>query len=313
MLRNMTHTCTLDESRRETYPLITIGIATKNDEETIAGTLSSLLNVDYPINNLEIVVVDGLSRDRTVEIAGSTLKKALFSWKLLSDESKGLAYARQMVVENARGKYILWVDGDHVIPKNYAKNQVKFMEENPSLGAAEALVVFRGDYIQRLEHYLWFRTNTKRIKMGTKTVGSAGVIYRVEAIKSVGGYDINIKGACEDGDLSKRMFSEGWRFAMNPRAFYYHQARVGWKDLWKQWYWYGYGNHFLNHKHPGSVNVWVHFPIRAFLSGIRVGLVLFRMWRDPACILMPICKIWKTTSWLAGYVRAHRDGYGHNF
>jgi len=309
---DMTCTRVLDESREETYPPITIGLATRNDEETVAKTLSSLLNIGYPIDKLEIVVIDGLSRDRTVEIVGSTLKGAPFSWKLLSDEGKGLGYARQIVVENARGKYILWVDGDHIIPESYVEDQVRFMEENPSLGAAEALVVFRGNYIQRLEHYVWHMFNTKRVSMGTKTVGSAGAIYRVEAIKSAGGYDANIKGACEDGDLSRRIFSKGWRFAINPRAFFCHQARVGWKGLWKQWYWYGYGNHFLNHKHPGSVNVWAYFPIRAFLSGTRVGLVMFRIWRDPACILMPISSVCKATAWIAGYTSAHRDGYGHD-
>lgn len=92
-------------------PFVTIGVCTRNNEETIREVLSSLLDLDYPRGFIEIVVVDGLSRDHTLEMVQHSLTNAKMSYMILSDRGLGLDYARQMIVENANGEFIAFVDG----------------------------------------------------------------------------------------------------------------------------------------------------------------------------------------------------------
>jgi glycosyltransferase involved in cell wall biosynthesis len=294
------------------YPQITIGICTKNNAKTILKTLKSILKLDYPIEKIELIIVDGLSQDNTVNIIKKILEKTNVNWKLLSDKGKGLAYARQLIVDNAHGKYIIWIDGDHIIPPNFAKKHVEFMEKNPMIGAAEGITKYEGkNLVSTLEGYIWYLYGLKRLNKNLESVGSAGTIYRTKAIREVGGYDINIKGAGEDGDLSRRMKKKGWKLFMNKDAIYYHQTRATWKDLWKEYYWWGYGAHYVSHKHLGSINPWRFIPIIAFFSGIKHGIQTFKLTKDIKCIFMPIHYCWKRIAWIIGFLKAHKDNYGH--
>jgi len=296
------------------WPSITLGICTKNSAKTISKTLKSILELDYPKEKIELVIVDGMSQDNTIEIVKKMLEKNDIKWKLLSDHGKGLAYARQLIVENAHGKYIIWVDSDHILPSNFVKNHVKFMESKPMIGAAEGITKHRGkNLVSILEGYTWYLYSLKRVNKNLESVGSAGTIYRIEAIKEVGGYDINIKGAGEDGDLSRRIRKKGWKLSMNKNAIYYHQTRTTWKSLWKEYYWWGYGAHYVYHKHPESINPLRFIPIVAFFSGIKHGIQTFKLTKDVRCIFMPIHYCWKRIAWSVGFLKAHRDDYGHVF
>ncbi|MEM2174658.1 MAG: glycosyltransferase [Candidatus Micrarchaeia archaeon] len=294
------------------WPQVTLGICTKNNEKTILKTLESILRSNYPVEKMELIIVDGISQDNTVNIVKRILATSSISWKLLSDNGRGLAYARQLVVENANGKYIIWVDGDHILPPSFIKNHIIFMELNPTVGAAEGITKHKGkNLVSILEGYTWYLYSLKRVNKNLESVGSAGTIYRVEAIREVGGYDINIKGAGEDGDISRRIRKKGWKLFMNKNAIYYHQTRTTWKSLWKEYYWWGYGAHYVYHKHQGSVNPLRFIPIIAFFSGIKHGIQAFRLTKDIRCIFMPIHYCWKRIAWIIGFLKAHKNNYGH--
>lgn len=297
----------------EDFPYATLGLVVKNNEKTIGKTVESLLNIDYPFSNLEVIVVDGRSVDKTKEIITKGFGVCKFKWIMLSDDGKGLGYARELVVENAKGKYIIWVDGDHVLPSDYVKKHIQLMESYPKLAGAEAFVeTARRNIVETLEEYFWDHVNRRRAKNSElKSMGSAGAIYRVSAVREAGGYDTEIKGACEDVDLSKRLLKRGWKLAINSRVKYTHLARSSWLSLWRQWFWYGYGGHYINHKYPRSVNIFAYLPPRTILSGFRLASIYYRMTGDPICWLNPIHKTWKCLAWLFGYFKAHLNNYGH--
>jgi GT2 family glycosyltransferase len=297
-------------------PCVTIGLVVKNNEETIRNTMNSILLIDYPYDKVEVIAIDGRSKDRTMDVISEMLRHAPFKWKLLSDEGKGLGYARQLVIRDARGKYVIWVDGDHVIPRDYIKKHVGFIEKYSNLAGAGAFVKSpKINVVQTLEEYFWLYINQNRVKRHIKleSVGSAGSIYRVDAIREVGGYDTKIKGAGEDVDLEKRLLERGWKLAMNSSATFTHLMRTSWVKLWKTWFWYGYGAHYTNHKYPNSVNIGPYLPPRATVSGVKLGLILYRITGDLTCFLMTVHKTVKCIAWLFGYSKSHLDGYGHKF
>ena len=76
--------------------------------------LDSLLNVDYPKEEIEIVVVDDGSIDNTKNIVGSYKKI-----NLVSQEHKGPAAARNLGIKSSRGDIVVFTDSDCVVPKNW--------------------------------------------------------------------------------------------------------------------------------------------------------------------------------------------------
>jgi len=114
-------------------PKVTIGVCVKNVERTIYNTLNSILSQDFSHNLIEIIIVDGKSIDETLKIIKRILKRCDIKSRIFI-ENKGLGFARQLVVENASGKYIVWVDGDMIIPNDFVRKQVEFMEKNPKVG-----------------------------------------------------------------------------------------------------------------------------------------------------------------------------------
>jgi glycosyltransferase involved in cell wall biosynthesis len=86
---------------------------------------------------MEIIVVGGRSGDKTMAIIIGSLSASDTQARIYSNEGKGLGQDRQILVDNAHGEYIIWVDCDVVLPQTYVRQQVQFMDENLQVGASE--------------------------------------------------------------------------------------------------------------------------------------------------------------------------------
>lgn len=87
-------------------PFFSIIIATYNSEQTLPYTLQSIRNQDFDQNELEVLVVDGGSTDRTRNIAEE------YGATILENEKRLPEYAKLVGVKNARGKYLIRMDSD---------------------------------------------------------------------------------------------------------------------------------------------------------------------------------------------------------
>jgi len=302
------------------WPKVTVGLCVKNNERTISQAFGSITNGDYPQERLEIVVVDGMSEDKTLEALRRLSKNIDFPAMLLDDGGRGLACARQIVVDKARGKYIIWVDGDNVAPTHFVRRHVEFMECNLNVGASNVFIIPRGNTIvARLQGYQWFlprpvekKVNELEMYYRRAMIGLQGVICKVSVLKSVGGFDTHIAGAGEDVDLFIRMQLSGWKIGRTPNTWLYHCMRSNWKSLLSESIWWGYGKHYLSHKYPETVGP---------LINKRTALGLFdmveratktaRLFRDYACFLMPLYYLCRRVGFAMGYRKAHKNGYGH--
>jgi glycosyltransferase involved in cell wall biosynthesis len=289
--------------------LVTIGVPVRNCEKTIGTTLDSIISQDYPHNLIKIVVVDDGCKDGTIPIIIDKLEKTEIEARIISTGGKGLAIARQMVVNNALGKYIVWVDGDETIPGDYVSKQVNFMELHPSVGKARGKWGWlrTGKVVGDLRYlsYIYYQQD----KRGTeqKITGIGCSICRMDAIRDVGGFDLDIKGAAEDVDLAIRMRACGWKFSLTD-AFFYSVPKTSWKDLWKQYRWYGYGEHFVNHKHKVNSGL-VHLPPVALATGIRKAVAAFKFAGEKKSFLLPIYSLTCGIAWWIGFTKAHFEKY----
>ena len=288
---------------------VTIGLCVKNCSETISETLKCIISQDYSSEMIEIIVVDDNSSDNTLSRITETLANSPFKFRVFSTKGKGLGVARQLVVNSANGKYILWIDGDMIVPENYVKLQVEFMEKNPQVGKARAKwgILDEDSLPAKLESMRLIEHLSNKKTSSSYLVGIGGSICRTKALREIGGFDENIKGAGEDIDLAVRL-AKSWKFAISNAVFYHH-FRKTWRGLWQQYFWYGYGMHYVNHKHKGISKVWTYLPPVSLSAGLRQAFIAFKQTKEKIAFLLPLQYFFKYSAWILGYVESHLNGY----
>jgi len=295
--------------------LVTVGLCLKNCEATIKETIIGILKQDFPSDQMEIIVVDDGSQDRTVSLVVESLSNLKEQLRIFFTKGKGLGTARQLVLENAKGKYIVWVDGDIILPKDHVRKQVEFMEKNPKVGKARARwgILNEGNLVSNLESLRTLERDDldhHNNAQASRFVGIGGSICRVKALKEAGAFDEYIKGAGEDIDIAVRIKQAGWLLSLS-RAKFYHRFRNTWKGLWGQYFWYGYGMHYVGHKHRGLFLFWTEIPPIAFVEGVLRSFTAYKITRWKSAFLLPFLYVFKQTAWCLGAIKSHRDGYGH--
>jgi len=281
---------------------VTVGVCVKNSENIVLKALGSIIRQNYPHRLMELILVDDGSTDRTLCILENFVSETDIRTKVHNNAGRGLGYSRQIVVNEALGKYIVWVDGDMKILPETVKKHVQFMEKNPDIGIACGKEIMQGK-----NKLVSFLESLSYQETGIKALG--GAIYRVKAIRQVGGFDTHIYGAGEDKDLINRMYFRGWKIAKDCAEFY-HDQRVTWSALWNKYLWFGYGSHYVFHKH--NLSPWRKTPIVGIVIGLRVSLKNYKKSHRKSVFLLPFHFFFKNAAWSLGYINAHIDGYGHN-
>ena len=290
----------------ETRKRVTVSVVVKNGEKTIGETIRSIIEQTYPHELLTVIVVDGMSSDGTLSILNKMLSKNDIETKILSDKGKGLGAARQIVIDNARSEYLVWVDADVVIPSDYVVDLVEFIEQDPHLGGARAT--------RAILHPQCLTAKLQELSLLIRqTPGNAWDhlgILRMSAIREVGGYDTEIRGAAEDLDLIARIRKAGWLFSVGD-ATYYHTAG-SWNEILHNRARAGYGIHYFRHKHEGIIRLWDRAPPIEFIVGLKEAAVAYKLTRRKVSFLLPVYYFLMCIPWWVGYIRGMLDRYEYN-
>jgi len=89
--------------------LVSIVIPCRNEEKFIGKCLTSVIENDYPKEKLEIIVVDGVSKDRTREIVKEFVRKYAFI-RLLDNIKKFQVATLNIGIREAKGEIIMRMD-----------------------------------------------------------------------------------------------------------------------------------------------------------------------------------------------------------
>lgn len=297
------------------FPSVTVGLCIKNAEETVENALLSIINQDFPHKSLELIIIEGFSKDETLSIVKTYLWGVDFDFTIIQDD-KGLGAARQIVVNNARGKYVAWVDGDMILPKDYLRKQVEFMEQNNSVAvAAGKCGLHQGQgIVADLENVVYAVDSIFEEKKTQKfgfLPGAGGAIYRVKAIIAVGGFDVEIRGAAEDTELDYRLIVSGWDLS-KINAFFVESERSSLFSIWHEYFWYGRGGHFIYHKDVGALTLLKMTPPAGFIAGLMRCSHAYTLTHNKIMFLLPLHYTFKRIAWFIGFFNAHLDGYGHS-
>ena len=115
------------KKEKQNAPSTQVLIAAINEEEGIGHTISEL---NKTLGNPKILVVDGRSKDKTVEVA-----KELGAQVVVQDGlGKGDALASAIKVADFTADYVVITDADYTYPAEYIPEMIRVLEENPDIG-----------------------------------------------------------------------------------------------------------------------------------------------------------------------------------
>jgi len=230
-------------------PTISIIIPILNEEKYIANCLDSIVQSDYDKDKIEVLLVDGGSRDKTVEII-KKYQKQYFFLKLLTNRKKIVPVAMNIGIKESKGEYIIRLDAHSSYPKDYFSKLINWHQK---LNAQNVGVVVVTDVKNRtkkslsikevLSHPLGvgnsdFRTGVDEVKeVDTVPFGC----YKREVFEKYGLYDEQLIRN-QDIELNKRIINQGGKIYLIPDVKCTYYARENFKDLAKN----NYSNGFWN-------------------------------------------------------------------
>lgn len=197
-------------------PLVSVIVPAYNAETFIQRTLDSILAQTY--TNIEVLVVDDGSQDRTAAIIESFVEKNS-RVILLRQKNAGVAAARNLAIEKSRGQYIAPIDADDIWYPQKLERQVQcILEADQSVGFVYAWSV-RIDEDDRIiqtidiEDYSFFKSVEGAIYPAlvyTNFIGNgSSLLIRRACFEKLGGYDCKLKAhnaqGCEDWDICLRI------------------------------------------------------------------------------------------------------------
>lgn len=169
-------------------PLVSVIIPCYNSESWIEETLLSVYNQSY--QNIEVIIIDDGSTDRTKEIIVSQKKENIY----FSQKNKGPSAARNLGIKMARGKYIAFLDSDDIWEKEKLSIQVGYLETNEDVDLVfsnVSLINEEGRFlynnynkVPKQKHEIIIKLFKGQITMNTPTI-----VARTESVLNVGGFD----------------------------------------------------------------------------------------------------------------------------
>jgi len=122
----------------EKLPSISIVIPTLNCENLLKKCLESIENQDYPKNKIELLIIDGGSKDNTLKIAKQ------YTSKIFSNPLKTAEAGKAVGVKKAKNDLIAFIDSDNILPeKNWIKKMVKPFEDDEIIGSEPLYYTYR--------------------------------------------------------------------------------------------------------------------------------------------------------------------------
>jgi glycosyltransferase involved in cell wall biosynthesis len=122
------------EVSKEDLPSISIVIPTYNEEDNIKTCLDALLRQKYPLDLLEIIIVDNMSTDRTVEVVEQYTEAFPAILMIRNEIAKDAEISKMLGLRKAKGELFLYLDADiEIVGDDWLNKLAKPLIENRTL------------------------------------------------------------------------------------------------------------------------------------------------------------------------------------
>ena len=294
---------------------VAVVIPTLNEERFIARCLDSVISQSYPFADMDVMVVDGGSKDRTKEIVTAYNKKHP-NIRLLTNPRRIQSIAFNIGVQNSSAPYIVRLDAHALYKPYYIEGCMKGLEGDPKRGNVGGQLD-----IQPQNDSLWATTNAI---LNYSKFGIGGASYRVGAqagnvdtvpfgsfprtmIEKIGGMRDDLPRG-EDNEFNSRIKKAGYDIYFDPAIECVYYARPTLKASCKQMYANGESIGHLFYVDRESIGLRHLVPL-LFVVGIICGVLLSFVWLPFFFALLAGLCLYFTCDLLASVMAAKEHGW----
>ena len=267
--------------------MLSVIVPIYNEEKYISKCIDSILEQNYPKNDLEVILVDGMSTDKTREIVAEYTAKYPFI-RLIDNPNRIAPWAMNTGIKESKGDVVMRLDAHTTYEKNYFSALVGALKK---YGADNVGAVCRTDVLNKTSKTLAIReVLSNKFGVGNSTfrigITSAREVetvpfgcWRREVFDKYGMYDVRLVRN-QDIELNKRIIRGGGKIVIVPDTHCTYLARENYKALAKN----NYGNGKWNiltvfyTKELRSLSV-RHFVPLAFVLSVFLPLLVGMLWQ----------------------------------
>lgn len=222
-------------------PKLSIIVPAHNEEDGLWKTVHSIVNLNYPKEKLQIIIVDHGSEDKTAEIAKDLIKtfrnnEILYIYK---EWKKGhiKSHAMNEGIKHVNGEIMGCVDADSIVMKDSVKKMLPYFTEKKVGAVISSIKVSQPkniyEKVQHLEYTFATFTRTLMSKIDTLHLTQGALsLYKTELIKKYGGFDEHT--ITEDLEIAMRLRYNGHTIKIAPTSVSYTKVPATWSKLYGQ-------------------------------------------------------------------------------
>src|SRR3989338_4640659 len=176
---------------------ISVVIPAYNEEKYIGRTLDSIKKLELSGNELELIVIDGDSKDKTPEIAKE------HGAIVYHEPHKSIGFARQHGLKHATGEIVAYTDSDTIVPNDWLLKHLSVLKRKGVFLSLGVFRVYDGSF-PYYHHINYMQIPIQRILNKffniTLAVGQNMAVWREKALE-IGGFNEDLK-LMEDFDFA---------------------------------------------------------------------------------------------------------------
>jgi len=191
-------------------PKVSAIVPVYNGDRYLREAVESALKQNYP--DLEIIVVDDGSTDKSGEIANQLAKDFPQQVKTVHQPNSGLVGARNTAIAHATGDLLALLDSDDIWLPNHISESVAVFEKEKAVGLVHANIILinsEGHVLNTPNNRRWSANQQEawqQIFLRNEHVSCATAVFRRSIIDRIGGFDIDFNRlGCEDRDMWLRI------------------------------------------------------------------------------------------------------------
>lgn len=252
------------------FPDVSIIIPAYNAQDTIKICLDSILNLDYPREKMEIIVVNNNSTDSTEDIVRN------YPITVLREEDVQSSYAsRNKGINNAKGQILAFTDTDCIVSPQWLKKLLSSYN-NPDYGCfAGKIEAYETETLAEEFAAIDEENHDQKHSLEAgylPAANTANVAYRKEVLQEIGLFNNSLRSG-GDAELTWRFVKHGkYKIDYKTDAIVYHKHRTSIRGLYRQHIKYGESITDLLKLYPDSCDDTFWFLSDAIKTGYR-GIV----------------------------------------
>ncbi len=236
-------------------PKISVIIPCRNEENYIAACLDSIIGNNYPEDLTEIIVIDGLSDDRTRDIIASYQEKHR-NIQLIDNQHKTVPFALNKGIENSSGAFIIRVDAHCVYSPDYFSKLIEWQQKTQADNIGGRWITLPGDNSLvakaiALATSSAFGIGNALYRLDSNEVREVDTVpfgcYKKEVFQKIGLFDEELTRN-QDDEFNARLINSGGKIVLVPEIEINYYARKNIPQMAKMFYQYGLYKPLVNKK-----------------------------------------------------------------